>query len=151
MSAWEKTLRPSTPNRALRARAAGFHVSGNSAPIPEYDALRDRNLDDFWASPATRAHFHNMGLMADDGSLISMVEYRQKLYVVEREMDRAEQLRERMAYRKQQMEIYQMARRKSEIMKARRAQEIRELKSERSHICSGGGPARLGMTELVNL
>lgn len=76
-------------------------------------------------------------------------------------MDRAEQLRERMAYRKQQMEIYQvrflrrffihllvfdrgstkaaptvcvvqMARRKSEIMKARRAQEIRELKSERS-------------------
>ncbi|KAF4693673.1 hypothetical protein FOZ63_002558 [Perkinsus olseni] len=130
MSTWERTLRPSPSSQSLLARAAGFCVAGRRTPLPEYDPLTDHNLHHYWRSPTTRAHLHEMGFIADDGSLISLDQYRRKLHVIEGDMHRAEQLRERRACREEQLQADQVAWRKIEVAKEKRAQEIRDRKAE---------------------
>ncbi|KAF4688149.1 hypothetical protein FOZ62_015831 [Perkinsus olseni] len=56
--------------------------------------------------------------------------YRRKLHVIEGDMHRAEQLRERRACREEQLQADQVAWRKIEVAKEKRAQEIRDRKAE---------------------
>ncbi|KAF4677767.1 hypothetical protein FOL47_010360 [Perkinsus chesapeaki] len=71
-----------------------------------------------------------MGFIADDGSLISLDQYRRKLHVIEGDMMRAEQLKERRACREEQLQADHIAWQKIQMAKDKRAEEIRERKAE---------------------
>lgn len=79
----------------LKERESGFNLrftSSSRRQLPEYNALRDINMQNYFESESVQKHLLETGQVDQFGRIISQEDNRSRLRIVENEIGRAEKL-----------------------------------------------------------
>ena len=72
------------------SRDKTWDLGSGSAPYPQYDALRDSNLRQYFESRQVQQFLHQMGWVDKEGRIVDLDKHKSKLNIIEQEFKYAE-------------------------------------------------------------
>lgn len=131
MASRGKASRKRVQKQAMKSRELGFDLGFTNEKLPDYSALQDSNLRNFFGSKNVQTHLYANGLIDGNGRVVNLDKNKSKLFIIEQEFkaaERADSLRrkeeEEMRHRVQQKRIEMLE-------KARRAERLQRIKEDR--------------------
>lgn len=127
-----KALRRSQAAAAMQKREAGFSLAIRNERLPEYNALRDRNLQLFFQNRKVQARLQASGLIDNAGRVVDLDQNKSKLFIIEQEFKAAERAEKWRRKEEEEMRHRVQQKRFETLDKARRADRLAKIKEDRA-------------------
>eukprot|EP01083_Nonionella_stella_P033252 91042_1 len=119
-------------SKHLRQREELFDNDfGARSKLPEYDALQDLNMQQFFDNPHLQKHLWRTGQIDRAGIVIDTKKNKSKLQIIENEFKRAEEMEEKMQQEEEEVRRAVRKQKLNEIEKLRRAKRVLMIKEDR--------------------